>query len=134
MLSGSRSSTARIVTERRTWSDRVGNGANASGSATIQATSSTASTENSAPTTRSSCRAGCQVTLERSRPATPTAINWPSKAKNSTQTIATGTCAAPWASARPNGLASWAPIAAPPKKPAKDSPPSSAPLRKPPTA
>ena len=74
-LSGSTSSTPRITTDRRTWFATDGNGAEANGTATIQATSSTAITENSAPTALSTRRAGREVTRTRIRPATQTAIN-----------------------------------------------------------
>ena len=89
--SGTASSTACTSADCRTWLDTWGNGELASGEATIQATSSTAADETTAPATESTILAGSQVTRERSaRPAAPARI-CPSSAPASTTTRAANT-------------------------------------------
>ena len=84
-------STACTSADCRTWLDTCGNGELASGEATIQATSSTAADDTTAPATESTILAGSQVTRERSaRPAAPARI-CPSSAPASTTTSAANT-------------------------------------------
>ena len=127
-------STLRTIAERRTADDSDGYGDDASGTATIQATSSTETMPSAAPTPESNACACRQVMRWRRCPAPHTASNCPAIETIRTHTIATGTWACPPARCEPSGRASCAPSAAPPKKPTRENNPTTAPLRNPPIA
>jgi hypothetical protein len=131
-LFGSTLLTARTMREWLASDARVGNGEDASGTATIQATSRTPTTPITAPSAESQGRRPPRMKRAFNRPARNTPSNWPTVARTSTQTMATGICARPLARCEPIGFATWAPTTAPPKNPISEKTPTSAPLRKPP--
>ena len=132
---GTTSSIARIRWLSRTADDSRGYGAAASGVATIQTTSSTATAETSAPRIASTRSAGRQVNRPCSSRPTQTAITWPPSAKASTTATAAATRQDESAANRDaTGSATCAPSTAPPKKPRKDSAAVRKPCRKPLTA
>src|SRR5512133_1011966 len=103
---GTSVSTALMTSLRRTADDNFGYGEEASGVATIQATSSTAITDTAAPSTESTVWAGCQVIRLRSSPPSQTATTCPASAQTSTTAIARITRPFDWwASRRATGSA-----------------------------
>jgi hypothetical protein len=125
-------STACTRADCRTWLETCGNGELASGEATIQATSSTAADDTTAPATESTILAGSQVTRDRTaRPTAPARI-CPSSAPASTTTSAANTRVMLDPSMRSaTGPDSCAPITAPPRKPRIEVEETSSPCRKP---
>jgi hypothetical protein len=104
----------------------------ASGVATIQATSSTAVADSTAPATESTTSAGCHVTRRRTaRPMAP-ASTCPRSAAARTTTSAAKTRVVAVPSRRSaTGRDSWAPSTAPPKKPKKEVAETMTPWRNP---
>jgi hypothetical protein len=128
-------STAWTSADWRTWPATVGNGEVASGEATIQATSRTATADTTAPAAESTILAGSQVTFPRSaRPAAPARI-WPSSAPASTTTRAAKTRVTLEPSTRSaTGPESWAPSTAPTTNPTIEVAETSSPRRNPDSA
>ena len=131
MSSGITSSTLRTIVESLASDASDGYGEEASGTAIIQATSSTEATPSTLPTPASTWRPELRTKRARTMPPAQMPSSCPRIARTSTHTRATGTCARPCATRDPIGSASCAPANAPRKNPSRDSTPTTAPLRKP---
>jgi hypothetical protein len=123
-------STVRSTAERLTWLVTMANGALTTAEPISHAMSSTDSTLTAAPATESIMVAGRQFTRERSAAPTADARSWPIIAATNTVTIATRACwVVPCTSERASLGANVAPMAAPPRKPAKLRMPTMKPCR-----
>ena len=123
-------STARSTAERFTWLVTMANGALTTAEPISHAMSSTDSTLTTAPATESITVAGRQFTRERTAAPSADASNWPIMAATNTATMATRACwVVPCTSERASFGANVAPMAAPPRKPAKLRMPTMKPCR-----
>ncbi len=119
-----------MTADRRTCEASVGNGEDATAVPTSQATSSTLTTLTTAPASASTTRAGRQVSRSRSEAPSTVATTWPTLAARKTSPSPTSDDgSASNGGVRARSGAKRAPRTPPPRKPTKDSTPTTKPWR-----